>query len=67
MGSEYTLVNPYALGFYRGRARRISHERAQAYTAMARSHAEASDGTENCRERAERFDIIAVYRADCLS
>ena len=45
-----------------GGARRISHEGAQRLHGMAGAYDEAPDGAENCRERAERFDIIARYR-----
>jgi hypothetical protein len=62
MGSEYTSSILTRWFSTAGARWRISDEGAQRLHGMAGPHAEASDGAENCRERAERFDIIARYR-----
>ena len=62
-GSQYTVVDPYALVLYGWDMRGgFPMKELNAYTAG--THDEPPDGEENYRRRGERFDIIGLLRSD---
>ena len=64
IGSQYTVVDPYALVFYGWGLHRGFPMNELAPTRHAGAHDEPSEGEGNCRERAERFNFVASLRSD---
>jgi hypothetical protein len=62
MGNQYTVVDPLRTGFLRLSMRGgFPMKELSAYTAWQEPYDAAPDGKENCRERAESFDLIASH------